>query len=197
MRPGGADGQSASPGPKWWRGCDVRASGNFAPVAAAVIGPCGALLHCHGFERVPQLRYADWTMTTAQWFTLHEQADGIVRALNRRFISSGSRPSWAFGLVPVPTALREKSIPARIHQHLNENDHGSRDGPQLFRIDLSGNGTRQRWMPARTSRQAPRGLIVSWLDFSDKTSRPQPDAYRAGEFPRAVFLLSARSSLLP
>ena len=30
-----------------WRGCDVRASGNFAPVAAAVIGPCGALLQCH------------------------------------------------------------------------------------------------------------------------------------------------------
>jgi hypothetical protein len=57
---------------QWWRGCDVRAPRNFAPVAAAVIGPCGALLHCHGFERVPQLRYADWTMTTAQWFTLHE-----------------------------------------------------------------------------------------------------------------------------
>jgi hypothetical protein len=33
--------------PQWWRGFDVRASGNFAPVAAAVIGPFGALLQCH------------------------------------------------------------------------------------------------------------------------------------------------------
>jgi len=40
-------------------------------------------------------------------------------------------------------------------------------------------------------------IIVSALDSSDKISRPQPDAYLVGKFPRAVFLLSARSSLLP
>src|SRR5271170_4842866 len=45
-----------------------------------------------------------------------------------------------------------------------------------------------------TSREA---LIVSWLDLSDKISRPQPDAYRVAAFPRAVFLLSARSFPLP
>src|ERR1700739_502628 len=42
------------------------------------------------------------------------KADGIVDALNRRFISSGSRPCRAAGLVPVPTdTISIRSAPVR------------------------------------------------------------------------------------